>query len=207
VAAAQEGSVSDATFLNQLEHRSRYIKDTIAALDAERQRIEATIRQLHTLASHYDALLAAERVLAEMEIAPRVAETPDTATDAGDPDSVPAHLLKQPDAPRPPTPRLQVGDIVCTPDGTRVVVTDVSDPALLSVEHPSGKQMRIGRRAVILPEEARPPRPPRNAVGAQPAAPACGDQCRVRAYPTPSNSTSKTSSAFGGMAPPAPRAP
>lgn len=56
------------TFLQQLEQRTEQVKITLANLEAERVRIEGMIAQLQPLVPHYDALLAAERAIAEANI-------------------------------------------------------------------------------------------------------------------------------------------
>lgn len=61
--------MNDTTFLAQLEQRTEQVKITLANLEAERTRIEGMIAQLQPLVPHYDALIAAERALAQAEIA------------------------------------------------------------------------------------------------------------------------------------------
>jgi hypothetical protein len=56
------------TFLQQLEQRTEQVKITLANLEAERVRIEGMIAQLQPLVPHYDALLAAERAIADAHI-------------------------------------------------------------------------------------------------------------------------------------------
>ena len=56
------------TFLQQLEQRTEQVKITLANLEAERVRIEGMIAQLQPLVPHYDALLAAERAIADANI-------------------------------------------------------------------------------------------------------------------------------------------
>jgi hypothetical protein len=63
-----EGSPVTDSFLSQLEQRTQQVKITLANLEAERTRIEAMISQLQPLVPHYDALLNAERSLAEANI-------------------------------------------------------------------------------------------------------------------------------------------
>ena len=60
--------MNDTTFLAQLEQRTEQVKITLANLEAERTRIEGMIAQLQPLVPHYDALIAAERALAQAEI-------------------------------------------------------------------------------------------------------------------------------------------
>lgn len=60
--------MNDTTFLAQLEQRTQQVKITLANLEAERTRIEGMIAQLQPLVPHYDALIAAERALAQAEI-------------------------------------------------------------------------------------------------------------------------------------------
>lgn len=55
-------------FLAQLEQRTQQVKITLANLEAERTRIENQIAQLQPLVPQYDALVAAERALAEANI-------------------------------------------------------------------------------------------------------------------------------------------
>lgn len=57
------------SFLTQLEQRTEQVKITLANLEAERVRIEGLIAQLQPLVPHYDALVAAERTLAEANVA------------------------------------------------------------------------------------------------------------------------------------------
>jgi hypothetical protein len=72
-----EDDVSDE-FLSQLEQRTQQVKITLANLEAEKVRIEGLITQLQPIVPHYDALLAAERQLAEAN----VSIEGDTAADA-----------------------------------------------------------------------------------------------------------------------------
>ena len=61
----KEESVSESSFLSQLEQRTQQVKITLANLEAEKIRIEGLIAQLQPLVPHYDALVAAERRLTE----------------------------------------------------------------------------------------------------------------------------------------------
>ncbi len=56
------------SFLQQLEQRTEQVKITLANLEAERVRIEGQIARLQPIVPHYDALLAAERSLADADI-------------------------------------------------------------------------------------------------------------------------------------------
>lgn len=56
------------SFLSQLEQRTQQVKITLANLEAERTRIETMIQQLQPLVPHYDALVSAERSLADASI-------------------------------------------------------------------------------------------------------------------------------------------
>lgn len=78
-----EAYVSDE-FLSQLEQRTQQVKITLANLEAEKVRIEAQIAQLQPVVPHYDALLAAERQLAEAAIPlePARAEPQDTPSES-----------------------------------------------------------------------------------------------------------------------------
>jgi hypothetical protein len=69
------------SFLSQLEQRTQQVKITLANLEAERTRIDAVIGQLQPLVPHYDALLDAERALANANIELEHAE-PAPATEA-----------------------------------------------------------------------------------------------------------------------------
>ena len=60
--------MNESTFLAQLEQRTEQVKITLANLEAERTRIEGLIAQLQPIVPHYDALLAAERAIAEAQI-------------------------------------------------------------------------------------------------------------------------------------------
>ncbi len=51
------------TFLTQLEQRTQQVKITLANLEAEKVRIEGLIAQLQPIVPHYDALVAAERII------------------------------------------------------------------------------------------------------------------------------------------------
>ena len=77
-----EADVSDE-FLSQLEQRTQQVKITLANLEAEKVRIEAQIAQLQPIVPHYDALLTAERQLADAAIAlePARAEPQDTPSE------------------------------------------------------------------------------------------------------------------------------
>jgi hypothetical protein len=66
-AQGAEADVSDE-FLSQLEQRTQQVKITLANLEADKVRIEAQIAQLQPIVPHYDALLAAERQLADAAI-------------------------------------------------------------------------------------------------------------------------------------------
>ena len=63
----REDDVSDE-FLSQLEQRTQQVKITLANLEAEKVRIEGLIAQLQPIVPHYDALVAAERQIAEAQI-------------------------------------------------------------------------------------------------------------------------------------------
>ena len=52
-------------FLSQLEQRTQQVKITLANLEAEKTRIEGLIAQLQPLVPQYDALVSAERSLAD----------------------------------------------------------------------------------------------------------------------------------------------
>ena len=56
------------SFLTQLEQRTQQIKITLANLEAEKTRIEGLIAQLQPLVPQYDALVSAERSIAEASI-------------------------------------------------------------------------------------------------------------------------------------------
>ncbi len=170
------------SFLGQLEQRSLQVKNAIASLDAERQRIESLIRELLTLVPHYEALLAAERAIADAYGADAITTPQPTPWAAGEP-PIPTYLARTIDtlyatpstassrteaaaevrvadeppatpappsnaAPRPTQPL--PGDTVYMADGTALKVIDTSDPALLTVEHPGGQHIKIGRRGVLL---------------------------------------------------------
>jgi hypothetical protein len=87
---ALEGSVQGAEadvsgeFLSQLEQRTQQVKITLANLEAEKVRIEAQIAQLQPIVPHYDALLMAERQLADaaIELEPAEHEPQDTPSDS-----------------------------------------------------------------------------------------------------------------------------
>jgi|CXWL01.1.fsa_nt_gi uncharacterized membrane-anchored protein len=64
----REDYVSDE-FLSQLEQRTQQVKITLANLEAEKIRIEEVIAQLQPIVPHYDALVAAERQIAQSMIA------------------------------------------------------------------------------------------------------------------------------------------
>jgi len=64
----KEESVSESSFLSQLEQRTQQVKITLANLEAEKVRIEGLIAQLQPLVPHYDALVAAERSISEAQI-------------------------------------------------------------------------------------------------------------------------------------------
>jgi hypothetical protein len=66
-AQGAEADVSDE-FLSQLEQRTQQVKITLANLEAEKVRIETQIAQLQPIVPHYDALLSAERQLADAAI-------------------------------------------------------------------------------------------------------------------------------------------
>jgi hypothetical protein len=78
-----EADVSDE-FLSQLEQRTQQVKITLANLEAEKVRIEAQIAQLQPIVPHYDALVAAERQLADAAITLEAAqpEEPDATGEA-----------------------------------------------------------------------------------------------------------------------------
>jgi hypothetical protein len=61
-------AVMNESFLQQLEQRTEQVKITLANLEAERVRIEGQIARLQPIVPHYDALLAAERSLADADI-------------------------------------------------------------------------------------------------------------------------------------------
>ncbi|MBI5285853.1 MAG: hypothetical protein HY874_12255 [Chloroflexi bacterium] len=70
----KEESVSESSFLSQLEQRTQQVKITLANLEAEKVRIEGLIAQLQPLVPHYDALVAAERSISEAQITLDAAE-------------------------------------------------------------------------------------------------------------------------------------
>lgn len=72
----EEGVVSEASFLSQLEQRTQQVKITLANLEAERVRIEALIARLQPLVPHYDALLAAEQSIRDANISLETAAPP-----------------------------------------------------------------------------------------------------------------------------------
>lgn len=74
--------MNEPTFLAQLEQRTEQVKITLANLEAERVRIEGLIAQLQPIVPHYDALLAAERAIAEAQIQ---LDTPSAAAEAAAP--------------------------------------------------------------------------------------------------------------------------
>lgn len=78
-----EADVSDE-FLSQLEQRTQQVKITLANLEADKVRIEAQIAHLQPIVPHYDALLAAERQLAEAAISlePARAEPQDSPAES-----------------------------------------------------------------------------------------------------------------------------
>src|SRR5262245_21398930 len=78
-----EADVSDE-FLSQLEQRTQQVKITLANLEAEKVRIEAQIAQLQPIVPHYDALLSAERQLADaaIELEPSQQQAQDTPSES-----------------------------------------------------------------------------------------------------------------------------
>ena len=78
--------MNEPTFLAQLEQRTEQVKITLANLEAERIRIEGLIAQLQPIVPHYDALLAAERAIAEAQIQ---LDTPSAAAEAAAPEETP----------------------------------------------------------------------------------------------------------------------
>ena len=76
--------MAETSFLSQLEQRTQQVKITLANLEAEKVRIEGQIAALQPTVPHYDALIAAERALAEANVAIEPA-----ATDAPPQDSTP----------------------------------------------------------------------------------------------------------------------
>ena len=56
------------TFLTQLEQRTQQVKITLANLEAEKVRIEGLIAQLQPIVPHYDALVAAERIILDVQL-------------------------------------------------------------------------------------------------------------------------------------------
>jgi hypothetical protein len=79
-----EADVSDE-FLSQLEQRTQQVKITLANLEAEKVRIETQIAQLQPIVPHYDALVAAERSLADAAITlePAQPEAEDAPSETG----------------------------------------------------------------------------------------------------------------------------
>jgi len=61
-------TMSDSSFLSQLEQRTQQVKITLANLEAEKARIENLIGQLQPLVPQYDALIAAERTISDANI-------------------------------------------------------------------------------------------------------------------------------------------
>jgi len=72
----EEGVVSEASFLSQLEQRTQQVKITLANLEAEKVRIEGLIARLQPLVPHYDALLAAEQSIRDANISLETAAPP-----------------------------------------------------------------------------------------------------------------------------------
>jgi hypothetical protein len=68
--------VPDSSFLSQLEQRTQQVKITLANLEAEKVRIESQIARLQPIVPHYDALLEAERAIADAQIALESAPEP-----------------------------------------------------------------------------------------------------------------------------------
>ena len=66
--------MADSSFLSQLEQRTQQVKITLANLEAEKTRLEGLIQQLQPLIGHYDALLDAERRIAEAGVPLQPAE-------------------------------------------------------------------------------------------------------------------------------------
>ena len=66
-ANGMEDEVTES-FLTQLEQRTQQVKITLANLEAEKTRIEGLIAQLQPLVPQYDALVSAERSLANASI-------------------------------------------------------------------------------------------------------------------------------------------
>ncbi len=76
VVKPREDLVADSSFLSQLEQRTQQVKITLANLEAEKVRIEGLIARLQPLVPHYDALLDAERSIADAQIALESAPEP-----------------------------------------------------------------------------------------------------------------------------------
>ena len=68
--------MNESSFLSQLQQRTQQVKITLANLEAEKTRIEGLIARLQPLVPHYDALLDAERAIAEARITLEEAQTP-----------------------------------------------------------------------------------------------------------------------------------
>jgi hypothetical protein len=77
------------SFLQQLEQHTEQVKITLANLEAERVRIEEQIARLEPIVPHYDALLAAERSLADANITlhTRARETAEPPAEPQEPQS------------------------------------------------------------------------------------------------------------------------
>jgi len=76
VVEPREDFVADSSFLSQLEQRTQQVKITLANLEAEKVRIENQLARLQPLVPHYDALLDAERSIADAQIALEAAPQP-----------------------------------------------------------------------------------------------------------------------------------
>jgi len=86
--------MSDSSFLAQLEQRTQQVKITLANLEAEKVRIEGLIAQLQPLIPHYDALIEAERRIADANVPVHQAELA-----AGHPAAAPQGEPQQPEHP------------------------------------------------------------------------------------------------------------
>jgi hypothetical protein len=70
--------MSDSSFLSQLEQRTQQVKVTLANLEAEKTRIENLIGQLQPLVPQYDALISAERAIADAHIELHAVDAPES---------------------------------------------------------------------------------------------------------------------------------
>lgn len=68
--------MDETSFLSQLEQRTQQVKITLANLEAEKVRIEGQIAALQPTVPRYDALIEAERALAEANVAIEAASPP-----------------------------------------------------------------------------------------------------------------------------------